>query len=205
MTEKNTRLPTPRTKKGLYCLETERWSAQNKKDSSTVEPVLSLLRHVESVRYIHKDVATKAELDYYLKQYTLKAFKAYPILYLGFHGFYEEGKAGIVLNERPRHWCITEIEKPMKDKLRGRVVYFGSCEIMKAKEQLEAFRSATQAGAVLGYKKEVSWIESASFDMLVLSYLQQASFNKPGFGKTKRFLEERAGTLYNKLGFELIY
>ena len=202
MSKKNNRLPSPTDIKGVYCLETESW--YTRKDPSTVEPVLRLLRHVIDVPYLCKDVATSEELMYFLKQYTMKVFKTHPILYLGFHGFSEKGKAGISLNE-PQDIDIGTIGGCLKDKLRGRVVYFGSCEIMKAQTELEVFLSTTKAGAVLGYEKVVDWIESASFDMMVLSILQSVSFTKHGFGGADRRLKERSGTLYNKLGFKILY
>ena len=202
MSKQSNRLPSPTDAKGVYCLETESW--HTRKDPSTVEPVLRLLHHVLNVEYLCKDVATSTELIYFLKQYTMKGFKTHPILYLGFHGFSENGKAGISLNE-PRDIDISTIEDCLRDKLRGRVVYFGSCEIMKAEQELEAFLSITKAGAVLGYEKIVDWIESASFDMMVLSILQSVSFTKHGFGGLDRRLKQRSGTLYEKLGFKIIY
>lgn len=202
MSKQSNRLPSPTDVKGVYCLETESW--YNRKDPSTIEPVLQLLRHMMNVPYLHKDVATSAEFTYFLKQYAMKGFKTHPILYLGFHGFSVKGKAGISLNE-PREMHIGEIEDCLRDKLRGRLVYFGSCDVMKAETELQAFRSNTKAGAILGYTKQVDWIESASFDMMVLSILQSVSFTKHGYGGVDRRLQERSDTLYKKLGFKIIY
>jgi len=55
-------------KKGIYCLEVGEWF-DSLKEKTSVEPVLTLLHDsLLSVPYIHRDIATEAELHYYLRK-----------------------------------------------------------------------------------------------------------------------------------------
>ncbi len=191
-------------KKGIYCIETERW--YGRKDRSSVEPILRLLEQVNKVRYLRKDVATCAELEYFLKQYTMTSFHSHSILYLGFHGWgVKKGDPWMTLTEGEDIF-LKWIGEHLHDSLKGRVVYFGACGIMKAENALQSFRATTEAGAVLGYEKEVDWVESAAFDLLVLSYLQEVDFtHSNSLEGLNNKIKKRAGVLYNQLGFKILY
>ena len=71
--------------KGVFCLEGD-WGGL--KDQTTVEPMLELLHnmHDRQVKYIHRNIATLQQFDYYMSKWTQQGQKNYPILYLGFHG-----------------------------------------------------------------------------------------------------------------------
>src|SRR5258708_35889039 len=70
---------------GIFCLEGDWWGDLRKNDS--MEPMLQLLSNSpERLRYIHRNVATRTELEEYLRVWTKKMYKDYRVLYLGFHG-----------------------------------------------------------------------------------------------------------------------
>ena len=151
MTEQNTKSRSTPKQKGIFCLETESWDKRKRKTPTIVEPVLRLLEQVIGIDYLYRDIATLAELIHFLKQYTKKSYGTYPIPYLGFRGFCKENEVGLSLNDKKkRSICLDEIQKVLQDSLEHRVVYFGACEIMKARNELWIFWSETKAATVNG-------------------------------------------------------
>ena len=64
-------------RKGIFCLEGDWWGV---KDSTTVEPVLRLLETAADYRvpYIHRDVGTRSEFDFYLKKWKRRSMSRFP-------------------------------------------------------------------------------------------------------------------------------
>ena len=75
-------------KKGIFCLE-GLWDNDLRKNPS-VEPVLSLLKQIRGIPYIHRDCATSEEFEFYISKWIQKKYEGYPILYLACHG--KEGR-----------------------------------------------------------------------------------------------------------------
>ena len=191
--------------KGIFCLETDQWYGQ--KNRASVEPALHLLERYEKTPFQHRDVATKAEFEYYLKKYLTKTFDTHPILYLGFHGWGpSKDEDAYVETGDGTHIPLETLEQWIDGGCRGRVIHFGACGVMKAKvDRLNSFVRNTNALAICGYRKEVDWLDSAAFDTLVLGRLQYAAFtNKSSIQKFDRELKNAASGLYDKLGFELV-
>ena len=155
-------------KKGIFCLEACAWFG-GLKDKTTVEPVLRLLESTKDYRvpYLHFDVATREELDFYLKKWCGTSFgESHPILYLAFHG----QRDGLFVGEgRGNRLNLNQLGERLDGKCRGRIIYFGSCATVDVHgHALNAFLRRTRALAVFGYKADVEWLESAAFDLLVL-------------------------------------
>lgn len=191
-------------KKGVFCLEGPWWGV---KDRSSVEPVLRLLEtHADSrVPYLHFDVGTREELDFYLKKWTGASFReTHPILYLAFHGETGEIRVG---EGRGASVTLDDLTERLEDRCKGRIIHFGSCYTAAAHgRELKKFLARTEALAVCGYKEEVNWLESAAFDMLVLGRLQDASFLQvSSVEKFDRELKSTASGLYRRLGFRMLH
>ena len=188
-------------KKGVFCLETHSW--EGIRDRSSIEHVLRLLEAVNRVRYLHFDVGTREEFDFYLKKWAGASFReTHPILYLSFHG--DPGE--IVVGEgRNTSMTLDELAERLEGRCKGRVVHFASCGTAAApSRELKTFLKRTEALAVCGYKETVEWLPSAAFDILVLEGLQYASFvQRSSVEKFDRDLKEQAGGLYKKLGFRM--
>ena len=58
---------------GVFCLEGE-WD-RDLRQRMSVEPVLELLERIRLARYIHRDVATITEFEYYLKKWGQKGYQ----------------------------------------------------------------------------------------------------------------------------------
>lgn len=153
----------PRSIKGIFCLE----GAWEKRldDKASVIPTLEMLERLELARFVHRDVGTEEELYHYLQKWTQRGYSSYEVLYFAFHGV----KGGISVGRGvvPLH----DLAGKLQGKAKGRVVYFGCCDVFRDTDEVEDFRAATGAKLICGYRKEVDWVESAAFDLLLLESL----------------------------------
>ena len=191
-------------KKGVFCLETASWET-GIRDRSSMEHVLRLLETTRHrVPYLHFDVGTREEFDFYLKKWAVASFtETHPILYLGFHGSPGEITVGEGSNNAV---TLEDLGERLEGRCKGRVIHFGSCGTAAVHgRELKKFVARTEALAVCGYKEEeVDWLESAAFEMLVLGRLQDASFLQVSrVEKFDRELQSTASGLHKKLGFRM--
>ena len=189
-------------RKGVFCLETASWEPGTR-DRSSIEHVLRLLETTEyKVPYLHFDVATREEFDFYLKKWAGTSFaETHPVLYLGFHGAPGE----LWLGER-RENCVTldEIGERLRGACKGRVFHLGACSTLDLHgNKLNSFLRQTGALAICGFKESIEWLPSAAFEMLVLGRLQEVEFTRPGMRKFQGALEDMAPGLFRTLGFRV--
>lgn len=186
-------------KKGVFCLETPMWTGRIK-DRSSVEPVLRLLEKGYKVPYLHHDVATTEEFDFYLEKWRLKELDSHPILYLAFHG--EPDWLGVGEGDGI---YLSGLADRLDGCCTGRVIHFGSCATLWVHgHSLNKFLRRTGALAVCGYTEDVDWLESTAFDLLVLGALQNVSFLQASSMRTlEDTLKEQAPGLGRKLGFQI--
>jgi len=171
-----------------------------------VEPSLQLLERYRGIKYQHKDVATESEFRFFIEKYFQPGYKTHPILYLGFHGLGpEDGQDALVVTGDGSHVTLNTLEKWIDGRCKGRLIHFGSCSIMDAhRKRLKRFVRNTGALAVLGYREDVDWLESAAFEMLLIGCLQEAAFRKDSIARFDRELRETAPGLYDRLGFRVV-
>lgn len=187
-------------KKNVFCLETYSWF--KRKDRTSVEPVLELLKGMGHCDYLRRDVATRSEFEYFINHYFRNEYKNYPVLQLSFHG--SDDPPSIFLGNDERI-CLDNLARLIKGRCSKRVIYFGSCSTMNTHgATLKKFMRNTGALAVFGYRNEVDYLQSAAFETLILGNLQEVSFTKQGVRKFDRLLKEQAAHLYKTLGFRLI-
>lgn len=169
---------------GIFCLEGE-WDSDLRKRTSVL-PVLELLERMGQVKSIHRDVSTTAELSHYLGKWAQQRYADYRVLYLATHG-----DKGLL------YWCgkqattLEELAELLGDSAQGRYLYLGSCLTLFDERQAKAFVEATGVAAIMGYRKEVDWLESASFEVVLLA----AIANHHGRPATlfKRLMQRHSG------------
>jgi hypothetical protein len=147
-----------------------------------------MLRLNEDIDYIHREYATREELEYYLQKWTQKRYDAYPILYLGSHG--KEG--GIQLGKEPLY-SVEALADLMASKCANRLIMFSSCSTLNiSRQQLELILERTGALAVCGYRVDVGWLRSTAFELLLFSKMQDNEFSGRGVQAILRQAEETA-------------
>ena len=84
------------------------------------------------------------------------------------------------------------------------MIYFGSCETMNIDKRLiKGFMEKTKVLAVLGFKQEVNWLRSASFDIQMLSYFFENKFDSKGIEKTYNLIHTNCKSLVKELYFRM--
>jgi hypothetical protein len=192
------------TKRGVFCLEGDWWG--DLKKPTTVEPMLNLLRSVETFRvpYIHRNVATMSEFEHYIGRWALNQHADYPVLYLAFHGVAGALQLGAKKGNGERiefDW----FEERLAGRCEGRIIYFGSCLTLNIHgNRLNSFIERTGALAVCGYREEVFWMRSTAFDLLFLAELQHINrWSRNGIGGVDKRLRQMCHGLYDELQFRI--
>jgi len=148
-------------KPGVFCIEGN-WIVERLQEQATVRPILELLGD-DGYKFVHREVGTKADLEYYLSQWRLKKYKNFPVLHLAFHGepgTIEIGKQVV---------DIDEISAALAGACAGRVIIFGTCATVDVStKRLRKFLKETGAIAICGYKGYVNWIQSTAFELALI-------------------------------------
>lgn len=190
--------------KGIFCLEIGEWFGTLKR-KHTVEPVLEFLKRSPlRVRYIHRDVATRGELGFYLRKWTQARHADYPILYLAFHGrpgeillADEGGKTGPV--------SVEDLSAFLAGGCHRRIIHFGACSVLNLKSRtVSRYVKKWNALAITGYACEVDWVFSSVFDALFLAVLQENPFTRAGMLTVAKRMRTIASTLNRELGFRVV-
>ena len=181
---------------GVVCFEGQ-WSADIR-DQQTVQPVLELLQRSGWIRFLHRFVASESQLKNELRQWAQKKNASYELCYLACHG--EPGKVHLANGESVTSDTIADW---LADRLQGRTVYFGACSVARdtrqVRDALARFKKTTKARAVCAYTSDIDWVESAAFEILLLSTL--GWYDRRGIAWAFRYLEDEYGDMVKRLGF----
>ncbi|WP_212844927.1 DUF6642 family protein [Catellatospora sp. IY07-71] len=178
---------------GIFCVEGQ-WGDLDRKES--VLPILELLERLGRIRFIHKDVATPEELDFYLSRWRLRRYAEYKVAYFAMHG----EASHLVLTEG-RSLSLEELGERLEGRCAGRRIYFGSCSVMRHSARLARFVEKTGAELACGFTVSVDWLESAAFDTVLLDLLA----NSTPSAVSKRMASARWAPLAAHLGFSIVY
>ena len=183
-------------KKGIFCIE-GLWDP-DLRVSSTVRPILELLRLHEGVEHIHREYATREELEYYLDKWAQKRYEAYPILYLASHG----RESGLQIGGD--FYPISRMARLLHAKCTHRVLMFSSCSTLGIeKRKLQRFLQRTEALGVCGYRVDVDWMKSIAFELLLFSQVQKNEFSGRGI-EAIQHAAERIAASFPDLDFRMV-
>jgi hypothetical protein len=150
-------------KKNVACLEMILEEDIEKR--LNVFPILELISKIKDLKFIYLTCNTKMELIFNLN--LLKKRRGYGILYLSAHGRPGE----IDLHETQID--LETLAALMGRNFKGWAIHFGSCRTIDvAKNRIYRFIDATDVSIVLGYTKNIYWIDSGAADLLLLGNLQ---------------------------------
>jgi hypothetical protein len=146
---------------GIYWLEGE-WDSDLRKRESVL-PILELLERLGQVKMIHRDVATIGEVERYLSVWAQKRYDDYKVLYLTTHG-----DKGQLLWSRRQSSTLDDVAAALGGAAGGCYIYLGACLTLFDEKNVSRFVDKTGAAAVLGYRRDVEWLESAAFEIILL-------------------------------------
>lgn len=182
----------------VFCLEGN-WRPDNLALRDSLEPLLQLLERHRLVDYIRRDIATRAELEHYLRIWGSPAYAEYEFCYLAFHG--NRGHAVLLDDDRFSLMELAELLRKYRAAKDG-VVHVASCYGLHVTEQeLQQFLERTRAWAVSGYTKDVDTMEAAAFELLLFN-----SLSGPWREIAARYasLEATYPDLCGRVGFEWV-
>lgn len=178
---------------GIFCIEGG-WSSKLT-DRESVKGLLHYLEDVGRVRHIHRTAHTVDEALHVLAKWPQRQYEAFSLGYLGFHGT----KGRLLLGRRSL--ALDDLAEHLAASLHGKTVYFGSCSVLDIpRRNIEHFQRQTGARCVAGYTKDVSWFESAAFDLLLFEALTRYK----RIDAVERWLRSEYGGLVRRLGFRMV-
>jgi hypothetical protein len=184
--------------KGIYCLEGI-WN-EDLREKTSVRHILELLHSNKDIKYIFHNCATVEEIKYYVKKWTQKKYSKYPILYFAFHG--ESNK---LLLGNKKTYSLDSLAEFLAGKCSNSIIIFGSCSTLAIrKNYLTKFLNKTGALAICGYQKDVDWIPSTAFEMLILSLMQGNEFSKRGISSIEKKVNSYARKFRDELHFRMV-
>lgn len=188
-------------KNGIICLETE-WEHTVKRNKRLIntKPLLEFLEKSSGCEFIYRRVATKSELQYYLKRFNLAEYDDYSIIYLSFHG---NTHSIILEGEKGDDAILTlsELANMADGIFRDRFVHFSSCRTLFGSEkELENLKIETGAKYISGYTKSVDGILSAIND---IAYFDRI-FNYATIKGVASAMDKLYSGLGKELGFKII-
>lgn len=179
----------------IFCLETE-WthSVHNIKDSSSVKPLLDFFEASTGIKYVFRQVAGRADFEWYLNHLKHPSYSNYDMVYLCFHG--APGTISFPNGESYTQEDFIEY----CDGFKGRNLHFGSCSTMKMDpDSISIFKQRTGARLVTGYTKTVDFIDSFVFELWLLNAIRR---NPKNAGvRLMRLAEKEQPYFVKNLGF----
>jgi len=178
MTKRRPKPPTIVYEKGIFCLENEWFGLRS---SVSVLPALKLLHDSDyRVPFIHRDVATRAELEHYLRKWLMEKHAGFEVLWLAMHT-----RKGLLLpGDVRRHdekMDFDQLETALAGRCAGRIIHFGGCRtLLLPRARIERFLRATRALSVSGFLTEVDWTESTLFETSLMLELQKHPATRKG-------------------------
>ena len=182
---------------GIICLETE-WEHTIVKNrlSLKTEPLLDFLKSSCLCKVIYRRVATKSELQYYLRRFKNVEYIDYSIIYLSFHG----DTHSIMLEGEPknnRELSLEDLSIMADGCFENRFVHFSSCRTFGGgNTELEKFKSSTCALYISGYTTSVDSTLSAINDIAFFDQIFR-------FKKKKALISSAMNKYYEGLGKKL--
>lgn len=189
--------------KHIYCLEGDWWG--DPRQPSTVRPIFELLAQAyPSLRYVHRSIGTREEFDHALDAWTQRKHAEFSILYLAFHG----NPNLLFVGDRRRSKGRVTLES-VADRLEGRckdrLIHFGSCKTLHCSpSNLGTFLKRTKALAVSGYRTDINWLLSASFEVYLLGAMQEGRLDVRGAREIVERVHRVSRPLARQLGFRMV-
>ena len=176
-------------KTGIICLETE-WEHTIKQNrlSLHTRSLLGFLEKSWGCKVTYRRVATKGELQYYLRRFATSEYNDYSI--------FLEGE-----KKTEKKLTLKELADMAKGVFTDRFVHFSSCRtLLGSDKELEEFKNDTGALYLSGYTTKVDSILSAIND---IAYFDQILRHQTKKALIASAMEKYYNGLSQKLGFKI--
>ena len=206
-----------RNERGIFCIDGAT-SAGTASKVYSFKHTLEFLKRDCDFPALHRPVDTRVQLINQLKKWGTRDDSMYPILHLWFHG----SDRGIFVNDPKgpgyNRLDLRDIASVVADKydLEGTLIHFSACSTLAVDvNEIRKFFRASGVSAISGFKADVWFFESLSFELLFLNTLQDILTNGRG-GKggvtpelmhqvRERLLDSRkCRGLIDALGFKMV-
>jgi|KBSMisStandDraft_5_1062788.scaffolds.fasta_scaffold64950_2 hypothetical protein len=147
-------------KRNIACLESL-WNG-NTEIRLNVLPTLELISKTQESKFSHLTCNTRDELKYNLN---LLCKRNYGTLYFACHG-----SPGRIHLHRDK-MTLTELAQMMNHRFANWVIHFGTCSTLRKSSEVESFVESTGVALATGFTKDVDWIESSAFELLLFKAL----------------------------------
>ena len=193
----------PSVLRNIYCLEGDWWG--DPKKPSTVRPIFDLLAQAyPNLRYTHRSIGTREEFDHALESWTQRKYADFPILYLAFHGNPNILFVGDRRKAKGRV-SLDAIAERLEGHCHDRLIHFGSCKTLHCSPRnLTSFLKRTKALAVSGYRTDINWLLSASFEVYLLGAMHEATLSLRGARQLTERVRQVSRPLARQLGFRMV-
>ena len=165
--------------RGIFCIETACWTSRESGRGKhpavqpSVRPILQLITALQGTPCIHRRFTTAEQLQRLLKLATSPRYRAFPVIYVACHGETQRlslRRAGA--RGRERSLRLDELAQPLAGRGAGKLMVFSACRFMRgSRHTLGRFVRDTGVEALMGYERDVGWLESAQLELGLLAAL----------------------------------
>lgn len=152
--------------RNIACLESL-WD-NGTENRLNVLPTLELISKTQDLKFSHLTCNTREELKYNLN---LLCKRNYGILYFAFHG--SPGKIHLHRDKV----TLDELADMMNHRFANWIIHFGTCSTLRKSRDVEHFVERTRIALATGFTRDVDWIESSAFELLLFKAFH--SFKSP--------------------------
>ena len=174
-------------KRNIACLESM-WNGHIE-NKLNVLPTLELISKTMESKFSHLTCNTREELQYNLN---LLCKRNYGVLYFAFHG-----SPGRIHLHRDRV-KLPELAGMMNHRFTNWIIHFGTCSTLRKPTAVREFVASTQVSMVTGFTRDVDWIESSSFELLLFKAFH--TFKSPRI--VCRHMQHKYPDLVESTGFK---
>jgi len=173
-------------KRNIACLESM-WDGHIE-NKLNVLPTLELISKTMESKFSHLTCNTREELQYNLN---LLCKRNYGVLYFAFHG-----SPGRIHLHRERV-KLPDLAGMMNHRFTNWIIHFGTCSTLRSSAAVRDFVEKTNVSMVTGFTRDVDWIESSSFELLLFKAFH--TFKSPRV--VIRHLQQKYPDLVESTGF----
>jgi hypothetical protein len=186
---------------GVFCLEAD-WFGLVRPMS--MKPALDLLHGSDAkIPYVLRDVATRAEIEFYLRRSFQARYDTFDLMWFAIHSRPGELLPGDMRVPLERI-TINTLEDLLDGKCEGRILHFSGCRFLRlSRSRIDQFMRRTRALCVSGFTEEVPWLEATIFELYWITQLHYEARTKAGVRGVVRLMRREQGALCKKFGFTM--